>query len=68
MAKNAVCEVQKPHRYAEMHFASRIRLAKCISDSQIGRGVPFLFATRNAIQFHLRLRKRSQMESQIPST
>ncbi|KAJ1161664.1 hypothetical protein NDU88_002148 [Pleurodeles waltl] len=68
MAKNAVCEAQKPLCDLEMHFASRIRLAKCISDSQIGRGVPFPFATRNAMQFHLRPRKRSQMKSQLPST
>ncbi|KAJ1109814.1 hypothetical protein NDU88_007172 [Pleurodeles waltl] len=38
-----------PVRDAETHFASRNRLAKCVSDSQIGRGVPFLFATRTAI-------------------
>ncbi|KAJ1189062.1 hypothetical protein NDU88_005813 [Pleurodeles waltl] len=46
-AKSAVCDSQMRVSNAEMHFASRDRLAKCISESQIGRGVPFLFAIRS---------------------
>ncbi|KAJ1128892.1 hypothetical protein NDU88_007264 [Pleurodeles waltl] len=40
--------------YVEMRFVSRNRLAKCISESQIGRGVPFLFASRSGKRATLR--------------